>query len=190
MLNNQLKISNIKYRNKQRFFVAGIVIFAGIFRLIPHPANFAPITALALFSGAYLDKKYALIIPLAAMFVSDWFLGFHSDMVFVYASFLLIGFLGIRLKHHKNIKNIFLTTIFSSILFFIVTNFGVWLMTNLYPKNAPGLIEAFILAIPFFKNTLMGDLLFTASFFTVFEVFKAKILKETLVFKHVARSKS
>jgi hypothetical protein len=189
MKNHKLQITNNKFKNKELFFVAGIIAFACIFRLIPHPVNFAPITALALFGGAYLDKKYALIIPLLAMFVSDIFLGFHSDMIFVYGSFLLIGLLGIRLKSHRNFKNILLTTIFSSILFFVITNVGVWLMTDLYQKNVQGLLESFILAIPFFKNTIMGDLLFTSAFFAVFEFFRAELFKKSRAFVEVTQPK-
>jgi hypothetical protein len=194
MTNFKLQISNYKLQTKELLFVTGIIVFACIFRLIPHPVNFAPITALALFGGAYLDKKYALVIPLIAMFISDIFLGFHSDMLFVYSSFLLIGLLGMRLKSHRNFKNIVMTTIFSSIFFFIITNFGVWLMTDLYPKNTRGLytrglLESFILAIPFFKNTIMGDLLFTGVFFAAFEFFRAQLFKKSRAFVEVTQPK-
>jgi len=116
-------------------------------------------------------------------------LGFHADMVFVYGSFLLIGLLGMRLKSHRNFKNILFTTIFSSILFFVITNVGVWLMTDLYQKNVQGLLESFILAIPFFKNTIMGDLLFTSAFFAVFEFFRAELFKKSRAFVEVTQPK-
>lgn len=147
-----------------------IIVFAVILRLLPHPPNFAPIAAMALFGGAYLDKKYALIVPLLAMLISDLFLGLHQTMVFVYGSFLLTGLIGLWLKKHKSLKNILLATISSSILFFLITNFGVWLVWDFYPKDFYGLIQSYILATPFFRNTILGDLFYTGLFFGSYEL--------------------
>lgn len=147
-----------------------IILFAVILRLVPHIPNFAPISAMALFGGAYLNKKYALIAPLMAMFVSDIFLGFHGTMTFVYGSFILTGLIGLWLRKHKGLKNVILATISSSLIFFIITNFGVWFEGKLYPANLSGLIESYILAIPFFRNTVLGDLFYTALFFGSYEL--------------------
>lgn len=147
-----------------------IIFFAVILRLVPHPANFAPIAAMALFGGAYLNKRYALIAPLVAMFVSDIFLGFHNTFAFVYGSFLLTGVIGLWLRNRRTIQNIILASFASSFLFFVITNFGVWLVGNLYPKTIQGLIECYIAAIPFFRNTLIGDLFFVGVFFGGYEV--------------------
>jgi len=146
-----------------------IILFAVLLRILPHPANFAPIGALALFGGVYLSKKYALVLPLLVMLISDFFIGFHNTMIFVYISFLLTGLIGMWVRKNKDVKNIFLASIFSSILFFIVTNFGVWAM-GWYPKTLSGLIETYVLAIPFFRNTALGDLFYTGVFFGSFEV--------------------
>src|SRR5581483_476767 len=108
----------------QQLLLPIAIIFLGVFlRLVPHPANMAPITAMALFGGIYLPRKYAIIIPLSAMFFSDIVLGFHSTMLFVYGSFLLIGSIGIFLKTYKSINTVLFASIFSSVLFFIITNF-------------------------------------------------------------------
>jgi hypothetical protein len=147
-----------------------IILFAVVLRLTPHVPNFAPISAMALFGGTYLNKKYALIVPLVAMFLSDLFLGFHSTILFVYGSFILIGLIGIWLKSHKSLKNIAAAALLSSLLFFVITNFGVWFMTNLYPKNIYGLAESYVLAIPFFRNTILGDLFYSALFFGSYEL--------------------
>ncbi len=147
-----------------------IILFTVVLRLIPHPPNFAPIAAMALFGGVYLNKKYALIVPLVAMFASDIFIGFHNTMLFVYGSFVMTGIIGLRLKKHKTMSNIIGAAIASSLLFFIITNFGVWLVGGLYPKNLKGLIDAYFYAIPFFRNTLMGDLFYTGLFFGGYEV--------------------
>lgn len=149
---------------KKMIAPAAIIILAVLSRLIPHPPNFAPIGGLALFSGATLNKKQAFAIPLVAMFVSDLFLGFHSTMLYVYGSFALIVFIGMQLKKIK-FTNLLLASLISSGLFYLITNFGVWASTDLYPKNMNGLIQSYILALPFFKNTLLSDLFYTFSLF-------------------------
>lgn len=147
-----------------------IIIFAIVLRLMPHPANFAPIAAMALFGGVYLNKKYALIVPLAAMFLSDIFLGFHNTMLFVYGSFLLTGVVGLWLRKHKTLPVVAGATLLSSLLFFLITNFGVWLVGGLYPKTFAGLVNAYFYAIPFFRNTVIGDLFYVGLFFGSYEL--------------------
>lgn len=145
--------------------VAGIVIIAFIFRLLPHPPNFAPIAALALFSAVNIDGVLAYIIPLLSMLLSDIVLGFHSTMIFVYSAFLLTGFLGRLLKKKNNAVKLLFVSLLSSVLFFIITNFGVWLTGSMYPKNFSGLMEAYFLGIPFFRNTMLGDMFYSFTFF-------------------------
>lgn len=147
-----------------------IITVAVVLRLVPHPPNFTPIAAIALFGGTYLDKKYALIVPLLIMLISDFFLGLHQTMVFVYGSFLLTGLIGLWLKKHKNLRNILLATMSSSVLFFVITNFGVWLIWDFYPKNPAGLLQSYFLALPFFRNTFLGDLFYTGLFFGSYEL--------------------
>ncbi|OGM25656.1 hypothetical protein A3D00_02825 [Candidatus Woesebacteria bacterium RIFCSPHIGHO2_02_FULL_38_9] len=146
-----------------------IILPAVIIRLLPHPPNMVPIAAMALFGGAYFNKKYALVVPIFTLFISDLFLGLHNTIPFVYGSFLITGVIGLWLKKHKSVKHIVAGTLLSSILFFIITNFGVWLVGNMYTKNFEGLMESYILAIPFFKNTILGDLIYTGLFFGGYE---------------------
>ena len=114
--------------SKTQIVVILFVVVAIVFRLVPHIPNVTPITAAALFSGVYFtNKKYAFIIPLLAMFLSDMFLGFSGITLFVYAAFVLVSYIGLTSKK-ISIKTILL----SSIAFFVITNFGVWLMH--YPK--------------------------------------------------------
>jgi hypothetical protein len=157
---------------KKLLTLLAIIAFAVILRLVPHPANVAPIAAMALFGGAYLNKKYALFVPLIALFVSDMFLGFYASMPYVYGSFLVIGVIGIWLRKHKSVQNVIVASVCSSILFFLITNFGVWLVNDLYPKTVSGQLEAYIMALPFFRNTLLGDLLYTGLFFGGYELVK------------------
>jgi hypothetical protein len=152
--------------------VAGsiLILAAALSRLLPHPPNFTPIAAIALSSAVYFDKRFAFIIPLAAMLISDLFLGFHTGMAWVYGSFFAIGGIGLWLRSHKRPLPIAGAALASSVLFFVVTNFGVWLTGTLYPKTLEGLIACYVAAIPFFQNTVAGDLLYTGVLFGLFEV--------------------
>ncbi len=153
--------------NKTRFSVlAGMILAAAAFRILPHPPNFSPIAALALFGGAqFADKRAALIVPLAAMFLADLVLGPHALIPVIYACFALIVCLGFWLRRQRSTGRIAVAALTASVLFFIVTNFAVWAGTNMYPKTAAGLAGCYVAALPFFGNTLAGDLLFTAALF-------------------------
>lgn len=131
-------------------------------RLLPHPANFAPIGAVALFGGMYLTKRYALILPLIAMFVSDIFIGFYTwqIMASVYVSFALAGLIGLWIRKNKKLSTIIGGTVLGSILFFLITNFAVWAFGVMYAHNFSGLVQSYIMAIPFFRNSLLGDLFY------------------------------
>jgi len=138
-----------------------IVGFAA--RLLPHPANFAPIGALALFGGLYLPKKWALILPLATMFISDIFVGFYAwqIMLSVYVSFVLVVGIGLLVRKNKKFRTILGGTILGSILFFLITNAAVWAFGTMYIHNLSGLLQSYTMAIPFFRNSLLGDLFYT-----------------------------
>lgn len=166
----------MKNKKENVWAVFTIIILAAVARIIPHPPNFVPIGGLALFSGANFSGKKAFIIPLAAMLVSDFFLGFHSTMIFVYVSFLLIILIGKRIESFSAGK-LLLAAISSSILFFIITNFGVWLVGGWYPKTVNGLIESYTMAIPFFRNTILGDLVYSISFFYGYRLLNLLLIK-------------
>lgn len=154
---------NYKLQKIERIILPGLLILIGVFaRLVPHPANFAPITAIALFGGMYLPKKYAFVLPLVAVFLSDLWLGFDfSSMWAVYGSFLLSGVIGLYIRQNKSVSIVITGTVFASVLFFLITNFAVWWGTNMYSKDWVGLINCYIAGIPFYRNTLMGDIFFT-----------------------------
>lgn len=151
-------------------FLLSLCVLAVATRLLPHPANFTPITALALFGGVYFERKYAFILPLVVLFASDLFLGLYSGMEWVYGSFALIGLLGLWLRSRKSVPVIAGTTLAGSILFFIITNFGVWLGGTLYTPDFTGLIACYTAALPFFRNTLLGDGFYVAILFGVTEL--------------------
>lgn len=156
--------------------LTGMVFFAAILRLIPHFPNVTPVAAMALFGGAYFSsKKAAFAVPLAAMIISDAIIGFHSAMWAVYLGFVLMVLIGFKLREHKKIKNIFLAAITASIIFFVITNFAVWVSGLMYPVNTAGLIECYAAAIPFFRNSVLGDLFYTGVFFGLFEFVQYKL---------------
>lgn len=150
------------------FFIFSAVLL----RILPHVPNFAPVTAIALFGGAYLDKRIAVILPLLIMAISDYFLGsiFHSTTLFVWGSFLISSFIGMQIGKRKSFTKIGIASILASVQFFIITNFGVWLATNMYPKTIEGLLQSYIMGIPFFRFTFLGDLFYTGMFFGGFEL--------------------
>lgn len=156
--------------------LTGMVLAAAFVRLIPHPPNFAPIAAIALFGGAYFTKKWAaFLIPLAALFLTDLIIGFHGTMWAVYLSFILIVMIGMMMIKKKKMSNIFLASVSSSVLFFVISNFGVWLTGPYYSKDIAGLSACYTAAIPFFHYTLLGDLFFVGLLFGAYELAKAKI---------------
>jgi hypothetical protein len=149
-----------------------LILAAALIRVLPHPVNVTPLAAMALAGGVYLDRRYALIIPILAMIISDAIIGFHATIPFVYGAFFLIGIIGLWLRSHKSFGFIFGGTIASSVLFFVVTNFGVWLTGGgwNYPRTMAGLIECYAMAIPFLRNTLAGDLISVGVLFGAFEL--------------------
>ena len=162
------------------------VLLAAFSRLLPHPPNFAPIGAMALFGMAYFSQKYfALIIPIIAMWLSDLvlnnvvygqyfdhFVWFYQGFYWTYAAFILIGVIGYLLLKKVKIMNLLLASVLASVVFFIVSNFGVWASANMYPKNFSGLMACYTAGLPFFKNTLTGDLVYSGVLFGAFEVAK------------------
>jgi hypothetical protein len=153
---------------------ATFVLMGATTRILPHAPNFAPIGAMALFGGVYMSKKQALILPILAMILSDFVIGFDSApmRLSVYGSFLLVVLLGILLKNRLNTKNTIIFSLMASILFFVITNFSVWAFGSLYPKTVGGLAQSYILAIPFFRNTIFGDLFYNGVFFGGYEFVK------------------
>ncbi len=146
-----------------------VILAAAASRLLPHPPNFTPIGAIALFSGAHFrDRGYSFVLPLAAMFLSDLVIGLHPLIPVVYGSFALIVTIGFWLRSRKHVLTISGAAFASSLLFFLGTNFSVWALGSLYPKTVAGLLAAYVAAIPFFQNTVAGDLFYTAILFAGF----------------------
>lgn len=146
----------------------GLIAAGAVLRVVPHPANFASIGAMALFGGAVLPGAWAFAVPLAALLLSDLVLGFYAGWMWVYASFALIVVAGMTLRTRRTPLRIAATALASSVLFFVITNFGEWL-GPLYPHTAAGLGADFIAAIPFFRNTALSDLTYSLAFFAIYD---------------------
>lgn len=146
-------------------FIAVLILVAALSRLLPHPPNFTPVAAIALFGGAYLSKRFAFIIPIVAMLIADLFIGFHDTMWAVYLSLCFITLIGIGLASRVKLVTIIGSALASSVLFFIVTNFAVWMGSIYYSQDLTGLMACYISAIPFFNYTVAGDLLYSGVLF-------------------------
>jgi len=149
-----------------------ILIVVGVsYRLFPHPPNFAPVAAISLFSGFYF-RRYFILIPMLIMLISDIFIGLYDWklMLTVYSSFFLVGLVGICMRKNKSVAILAACSISGSFIFYFLTNFAVWLFGPWYPHNFAGLTECFVMAIPFFKNTLMGDLFYSSVIFGCYEI--------------------
>ncbi len=163
----------------------GMIFAAAGMRLLPHPPNFESIGAIALFGGAYFDdKRWAFVLPLAALLLSDAVIGFHAQMPIVYGTFALVVWLGFFLRERRTALKITGAALAASTLFFVITNFGVWAFDGLYPRTFEGLVVCYVAAIPFFGNTLAGTLFYTAVLFGGFALAERRIT----VFAPAARS--
>jgi hypothetical protein len=158
-----------RFGGAQLFVALGLVLFGAAMRVVPHPWNLTPVGAIALFAGARVaNKRLALVVPLAVMLLSDAWLGFHEGMLFVYGSFAAIVCIGMWARRQGGPLPIAAGALTGSLLFFFVTNFGVWLLSDgqlAYPKTLAGLVDCYLMAVPFFQHTLLGDLLFSALLF-------------------------
>ena len=156
-----------------------IVLFGVVMRLLPHPANLAPVGAIALFGGAVLPRKLGLWLPLAVMIVSDYFLGFYNGIVFTWMAFLLVSLYGWTLRNRSLWFKVPFGALGSAVIFFIVSNFGVWLLDELYPLTWSGLVHCYEMALPFFRNTFFGDFIYGWILFGGYELVGALVKRRT-----------
>ena len=167
--------------------LAALIFIAALTRVIPHPPNFSPIEAVALFGGAYFAKRHwALLVPLLAMFASDLVLGLLNGGIYwsyfasagyllVYACILLSTLLGFGLRGKVGAGRVLAYSLAGSVLFFVVTNFGAWLSDPSYPKTAAGLVACYVAGIPFFQWTVLGTLFYAALLFGGFELLRKRM---------------
>jgi hypothetical protein len=146
-----------------------MITLAAVLRIVPHPWNFTPIGAMALFSGAmFRDRRIAFLFPLVALFAGDIFVGLHRLIPVVYASFLLSVLIGTWLANRRSILRIGGAIFLGALQFFLVTNFAAWQLFGTYPHTPAGLVTCYLAGLPLFGNTLAGDTLYTTLFFGIF----------------------
>jgi hypothetical protein len=180
-------------KNLKWVLSAGLILMAAFSRLLPHPYNFSPVTGMALLGGAtFASRKWAFILPIGALFLSDVCFqlfthvpGFYGwGQLMNYGAFALIVCLGIAALRKISVKNVILASLAASVLFFIISNFGVWLFAggiSPYTYDSTGLLNTFILGIPFFGNTLIGDLVYSGLLFGAYSLIQHLILSKKQV---------
>jgi len=155
-------MQNFLINLRKETFPISLILILVFARLIPHPPNFTPIIAAAILSSYFFKNIYlSLMILLISMLLSDIFIGFHTNMFFVYAPLFLITFLFFNVRMKINSKSLFIFAFLGSLIFYLVSNFGVWLMSGMYEKNISGLMSCYVLAIPFFTNTILSTIIFS-----------------------------
>ena len=146
-----------------------MIVLAAAVRIAPHPWNFTPIGAMALFSGAmFRDRRVAFLFPLAALFAGDVFVGLHRLIPVVYASFLLEVLIGTWLANRRSVPRIGIAVFLGALQFFLITNFAIWKVYDTYPHTPAGLFACYLGGLPLFGNTLAGDAVYAALFFGIF----------------------
>lgn len=160
-----------------------LIALAALTRLLPHPHNFTPIGAIALFGAAYFNRQWLMLaVPFAALFLSDLFLnnvvysGLYGNQFvlvtswWIYAAFGLVMLAGMGwLSPKVTAPRVLGASLTASLLFFLLTNFSVWAESSMYPKTALGLSACYAAGLPFLGNTILGDLFFSAAMFGIYE---------------------
>lgn len=153
-----------------------MIVLAALSRILPHPYNFTPIEAMALFGGAYFANRWlSVAVPLLAMLLADFFLGFHSGMPVIYGVILLISVLGFALRGKVSVLRVASFGLMGATLFFVVTNFAVWAGSGMYPMTANGLLASYVAGIPFFHWQLAGVATYSVILFGGFALLRANV---------------
>ncbi|MFA6486184.1 MAG: DUF6580 family putative transport protein [Candidatus Magasanikbacteria bacterium] len=152
-------------KNQTTIAIVLLLILGVATRFLPHLANFTAIGAIAMFGGLYLPRRWAVVGPMLTMLASDIFIGFYSwpIMLSVYAGFTIMGLIGLKIRENKSLAKVAIGTIAGSLSFFILTNASVWAFGTMYTHNLSGLIQCYTMALPFFKNSMMGDIFYTTA---------------------------
>lgn len=172
---------------KKNLLSLALFILIGVLsRVIPHPWNFTGITAMALFAGLLSkDNKFLFLAPLASLFVSDLILGFHNTMIYTYLGFALIGLISIQASSKKasdiinmawnnQVLSVLGLSVSGSFIFFMISNFGVWISTDMYEKSLVGITQCYLAGLPFFQNQLAGDAFYSLVFLFILNFAGAK----------------
>jgi hypothetical protein len=152
----------------------GLVLLAVLGRVLPHAANVTPLYAVALFACAYFPRRWALAVPVAAMVASDLIIGLHSTVAFTWSGMFVFALLGLLLRDRRFGPGVVVAAGAGSVAFFAWTNFGVWLTSGMYPHTVAGLVTCYTLALPFLRNSLLGDVAFSGALFAAYEWYQLR----------------
>tara|TARA_B100000579_G_scaffold327531_1_gene277473 strand:- start:220 stop:735 length:516 start_codon:yes stop_codon:yes gene_type:complete len=159
------------------YFGLGLIILLALSRLIPHPPNFTPILGMAVFSGAIINKKIlAYLVPLAAMLLSDLYLGFHSGMPIIYFTLAICVLIGTFIESRVTILNSILGITAGVLVFYLITNFTVWYGSGMYENSFSGLITCYVMGLPFLQNTFISSLIYGMGAFLIYEVINKRLI--------------
>lgn len=166
--------------NKTTLFAIGLILVAAFSRFLPHPPNFTAMGAIALFAGRFLPNRvWALLVPLAAVALTDWIFGFYPGWTFVYGAYALIVLLGWRLRRQSGVWPVVAAGISTSGIFFVLSNIGVWWTSEMYSHDLKGLVSCFVAALPFIHYTIMSDGLFILTLFGAYVLAKRMLLNKS-----------
>ena len=155
------------------WIIYGLIVLGVVARLVPHPPNATPLMAIALFGGTYLAKRWAILLPLGIVAISDVLIGWHTTVPFTWGAFALTGMIAWWIRPRPSATRILGGTLAGSVLFFLITNFGAWVGHDMYPHTAAGLWQCYVAAIPFFRHTLLGNLVYVTTLFGTFALITA-----------------
>ncbi len=161
--------------NTEKALAIGLVLMGVFFRVLPHPENFTPTMAIAVFAGVVLPAALALTIPLAIMVLSDCIIGFHPLFLVIWFSFFLVSWIGHKIRNSAGWFSVSAATMAGSLLFFIISNLSVFLFQNMYAKTWAGLGECFTMALPFFRNSFIADVLYCFALFGLFTLARSTV---------------
>ena len=168
---------NILINLKKEIFPLSLILILIISRLIPHPPNFTPIISVAIISSYFFkDKFLSILVLMISMILSDFLIGFHKNIFFVYLSLVTITLVFYNLREKINFKSMFLFSFFGSLIFYLISNFGVLILGTMYEKNFSGLLNCYIMAIPFFKNTFLSTLFFSYAVLVADSLYRKKFI--------------
>ena len=164
--------------NKNNYYaIIGIIILLATARLLPHPPNFTPILGMAVFSGAIISRRLiAYLIPLAAMLLSDLYLGLHSSIPIIYFSLAVCVLIGTFIEPRVSILNSFLGISLGVLVFFLITNFMVWYGSGMYEFSISGLMTCYFMGLPFVQNTFISSILYGMGAFLIYDIINKRMI--------------
>lgn len=148
--------------------MATLIALGAATRFLPHPANLTAVGATAIFAGVVFPKRWGIWLPLLIMIVSDVFIGWHKLVLFTWGSMALYVLLGWAMRKRKKTGAIVAATIIGSTQFFLITNWAVWQFETMYPHTFSGLLASYVAGLPFYRNMLVGDVVYVGILFGLF----------------------